>query len=183
MKKGIVKQIDEMPYGEMTIEGLESIMKEFSKSKPKSNNFQFTEYCSTDQWQELRTGSDEFDRAMMKHCGHSDLEILQRDVREYLDRNRLSKDVQIEFIRCKQGYKDMTGEEYFYYNYCYINGKLPIYRDLNKEIFEMNRDRYLVEAKRKRNYLSKKPYTILEQKMREQPISPEECFRLKNKNL
>ena len=30
-----------------------------------------------------------------------------------------------ELLRCKNGYKDMSGEEYFFYNYFKINGKLP----------------------------------------------------------
>lgn len=39
-----------------------------------------------------------------------------------------------ELRRCKEGHKGMSGEEYFFLNYCYINGKLPT--EYTKEKFK-----------------------------------------------
>jgi hypothetical protein len=46
-----------------------------------------------------------------------------------------------EYRRCKFGFEDMTGEEYFYYNYCYVinskgERKNPTYRQLDHEQFQ-----------------------------------------------
>ena len=178
MKKGIVKQIDEIPYGEMTMEGLEAIMDELTKCKPKSNSFQCTEYVSAEQMQELRTGYDAFDRAIMREAGHSEKKILERDIREFIDRNSgMSKDYEVEYTRCKLGYNGMSGEEYFFLNYCKINGRLPL--EYTKEKYAT----YIIAVSRKINYWKKESYKFLDNKFMEQPKSPEQCFRLKNKNL
>jgi len=183
MKKGIVKQIDELPYGKMTLEGLEAMLEELTKSKPNSNKFQLTEYCSAEQYQELRTGADAFDRALMSECGSTKAEILKRDIREFCHRNPSMSDYnKVQYERCKNGWNDMTGQEYFYYNFCYINGRLPIRRDVDRNAFDEAFARYTAEVERMRTYKYNKECGNDEDKRHlERPRTPEECFRLQNK--
>lgn len=185
-EKGIVAKIeDQSAYGTLNVDDLEKLFDDLSKrsSNGKRNSFDFTEYCSLDQFQELRTGSDIFDRAIMCEAGFDD-EILKRDIREFLSRNSSIKDRDaVNYRRCKEGYMGMSGDEYFYLNYCRINGELPL--EYTPEALE----RYQVEVARLRGLQSlkfrrfghKPSYFDLERRMFEKPKSPEECFRLKNK--
>tara|TARA_R110000772_G_scaffold19922_2_gene55375 strand:- start:12651 stop:13211 length:561 start_codon:yes stop_codon:yes gene_type:complete len=183
MAKGWVEQIDEqIAYGKMTMIELEEILKELSTAKrSKGNTFQFTEYCSAESYKELTTGADAFDRAMMREVGSSDLEILQRDVREFLHRNHLRKDQEGEFRRCKEGFGFMSGEEYFFYNYCHINGKLPVYRQMDKATFDIEFSKYINECKRVRSYKPRESGNDRDRRAFQRPLTTEECFRLKNK--
>lgn len=164
-----------MPYGKMTQKELEKILSDLNKNLPKKREFKLITYCSNEQYQELRTGADAFDRAVMNEWGATDIQLLKRDIREFLSRNRIhgNSNMAEEYKRCKLGFGDMTGQEYFFYNYCYSNGRLPIYRKQDHDTFQMYYERYKKETQRIRDYKVKVPKHL-------KPISPEECFRAKN---
>lgn len=64
-----------------------------------------------------------------------------------------------ELLRCKNGYKDMSGEEYFFYNYFKINGKLPNKKTHphkrfkeHREFLDLNKQKSLDEVDKMNEY-------------------------------
>ena len=85
-----------------------------------------------------------------------------------------------ELKRCKDGYDGMSGEEYFFYNYCRIDGKLPKKGTYNfkamKEYLDKAqkmRDGYFIKARRKSYPFIHKTKEDLE---RDFPRTPDDCF-------
>jgi len=94
-----------------------------------------------------------------------------------------------ELDRCKNGHKDMTGEEYFFYNYFKIGGQLPNPRTYTKERFKKHKeaieaDRILWDTKVRRNRIhSGRLATTMKARaefLAKFPLTPEEAFTTKS---
>lgn len=77
-----------------------------------------------------------------------------------------------ELERCKNGYEDMSGEEYFFYNYFRINGELPNKEIYTREKFKEHQEniKSLRETKFNQRYVRKNSLTLY-------PFTIEESFK------
>lgn len=176
--EGIVAQIENRPiYPNLTESSLKKAIDHvFNSRSNKAKEFQITEWTSLENIRLMRTGQDSFSMALAKY---SVIDTLKWKVKEFSKRNKLSIMESQEYQKCIKGTDEMTGEEYFYYNYFRIkvNGKLvsPSPGSYTPEVFNQKKRNLELKHKilSKRNSLREVRTLSF---MKEFPYTPEEAF-------
>ncbi len=155
-------------------EDFKNLLKDVEKRATlPSKHREFTMYVDSDNYCMVRSGADQFDQAIRTYSGISNENYI-RD--EFIKRNKMSKDMEEEYRRCKDGFEDMTGEQYFFYNYCKINGEAPIRRDSDDAFFK-DFENYKKNVGLKKVLWGRRRHYISDKDMRFQyPLTPEEAF-------
>ena len=93
------------------------------------------------------------DRFHMASCNLLGIDAFAWKTEEFINRNDMDIDKEVEYRRCREGHDGMSGEEYFYYNYCkvLVDGKFvyPAAGTYSKEAVEEYKS--LVSIKRRRS--------------------------------
>lgn len=149
-------------------EGLKKIL----STKPKKHPYTF--YCDAESYRKVQSGGDQFNMALLNYIGKKTHDYV---CKEFIRRNNMDSQMEKEYLKCKNGTADMTGEEYFFYNYCRINGNLPDPGTYSPEKFQ----RYLEEAKKIKTIKWRRKSGI-KPSLFEKYMTPEDAFYQKIKS-